>query len=191
LARPAVVGWREHMPPSKGIPAITNANFCAAVETAFTKWESLQNASLFVPNVFARSHTAAIISLPGPGFGGNHSQLIEVVSVGCAGFVRTRSARASKRACSRSCCQRVPKRRRPIIGNAVANGRSPVRPGSSVAPPAAGAIAISRRRSEFAKKHCQQAAGAGRARRRAKGQKISKTESGISKTESGRETRKE
>jgi hypothetical protein len=66
LAQRVVVGSREPMPPSKGNPSYSEHEFCTAVETAFMQWESLQNAGLLVPDMFAHSQAAAIISLPAP-----------------------------------------------------------------------------------------------------------------------------
>jgi len=47
-------------------PGYSEHEFCTAVETAFMQWESLQNAGLLVPDMFAHSQAAAIISLPAP-----------------------------------------------------------------------------------------------------------------------------
>jgi hypothetical protein len=47
-------------------PSYSEHEFCTAVETAFMQWESLQNAGLLVPDMFAHSQAAAIISLPAP-----------------------------------------------------------------------------------------------------------------------------
>jgi hypothetical protein len=46
-------------------PSYSEHEFCTAVEKAFMQWESLQNAGLLVPDMFAQSQ-AAIISLPAP-----------------------------------------------------------------------------------------------------------------------------
>jgi hypothetical protein len=40
----AMVGWREHMPPSKGTQVTTNMNFVRRSSSPFEQWETLQNA---------------------------------------------------------------------------------------------------------------------------------------------------
>ena len=50
-------------------PSYSEHEFCAAVETAFMQWESLQNAGLLARDIFARSQ-AAIIGLPAPASAG-------------------------------------------------------------------------------------------------------------------------
>jgi hypothetical protein len=67
LRRPARRGRvaRAHA-AFKRHPGYSEHEFCTAVETAFMQWESLQNAGLLAPDMFAHSQTAAIISLPAP-----------------------------------------------------------------------------------------------------------------------------
>jgi hypothetical protein len=45
-------------------PGYNEHEFCAAVETAFGHWETLQNAGPLAPSMFARSQAKPIISLP-------------------------------------------------------------------------------------------------------------------------------